>query len=151
MSILGWIIAIAGAFGIGVYASRVGWSKLKQGGACVLLWIICSTIFGGGGDGGLKKASQEYVLQRLKSPSTATFLSYANSDDFGDFLKNEYNLNLKDNCDAVMIEVESTNGFGGRVRNSFIVFFRDGEAVDMIDADADFEKVRAAVNYLDLI
>ena len=48
MSILGWIIAIAGAFGIGIYASRAGWSKLKQGGAVILLWIICSTIFGGG-------------------------------------------------------------------------------------------------------
>lgn len=102
-------------------------------------------------DGGLKQAGMEFVLQRLKSPSTATFISYGNSDVCRELLRTEFNIILKNNCDAVSIEVEATNGFGGRNREVYLVFFKDGKAIDMIDGDATTEKIRRAVSYLDLI
>ena len=147
MTILGYfILGAVGAFFWGLKS----WSKFKRIACIVVTFLVCSFIFSDN-DGGLKTAGQNYILQQLKNPSTATFLSYTSSDDVRDFLEKKWSIKLKDNCDAVIIEVESTNGFGGRVKDSFIVFFKDGKAIDMIDGDSDRDKVRMAVNYLGLI
>ena len=134
MSVLGWIISIIIAVIIFGYAENEQWAGWKKWGAIFILYIVCSNIFSSG-DSGLEKAGQKYILQQLNSPSTANFLSYTSSSAVRKQVKSEWGIKLKDNCDIVMIEVEGTNGFGGRVRTTYAVFFKDGEPVDMVDAD----------------
>lgn len=134
MSALGWFLGAAAIWGVDAFAKKSGWSKLKRCGSIVLILAICYGVFGNGSSG-LEKAGQEYILQRLKSPSTANFLSYTSSSTVKKYVLEEWDFNLKDNWDIVMIEVEATNGFGGRNRTTYAVFFKDGEPQDMLDAD----------------
>ena len=159
-----WSIILGISLLIGLFIIKVkrGWSDTKYGiilfSIVLILYIIPPAITGISNnyngrddDGGLKQAGMEFVLQRLKSPSTATFISYVNSDACREILRTEFNIILKNNCDAVSIEVEATNGFGGRNREEYLIFFKDGKAIDMIGGDATTEKIRRAVSYLDLI
>lgn len=81
----------------------------------------------------LLKAGQQYILNNLKSPSTAVFLShYTAQDTKQSFIDN--GIEFQPYQDVMMIEVEGTNGFGGRETATYIVFYVDGEPIDMMDA-----------------
>ena len=72
---------------------------------------------------------KEYILDRVNSPSTTTFLSYKNVDS----LLKEWGVEMDSNHHAMLIEFEATNAFGGRVRKSWCIFYLNGNAVDHAD------------------
>ena len=81
----------------------------------------------------LLKAGQQYILNNLRSPSTAVFIShYTAQDTKQSFI--DSGIEFQPYQDVMMIEVEGTNGFGGRETVTYIVFYVDGEPIDMIDA-----------------
>lgn len=75
---------------------------------------------------------QKFILRQVKSPSTTVFLSY--NDNVESLLK-EWGINFEKKHDALLIEFETTNGFGGRVRKSLCVFYVNGNPVDYADGD----------------
>lgn len=81
----------------------------------------------------LLKAGQHYILDNLKSPSTAVFIShYTAQDTKQSFIDN--GIEFKPYQDVMMIEVEGTNGYGGRETVTYIVFYVDGKPISMMDA-----------------
>lgn len=130
MGIFGWLLTGAAIGLIWKYATENQWSNGKKwiGIIAVLFLSFCCS------GNTLKSKGVEYVLDNLKSPSSADFLSYTDSKDVRKLIKKEYNIKYDKDCDIIMLEVEATNGFGGRVRDTYIVLFKDGEAIDMCDA-----------------
>lgn len=130
MGIFGWLLT-GGAIGlIWYYATENQWSNGKKWIGIIAVLFLSFTCSGDS----LKSKGQEYVLENLKSPSSADFFSYTDSKEIRKLIKNEYNIKYDKDYDIIMLGVEATNGFGGRVREDYIVVFKDGEAVDMVDA-----------------
>lgn len=146
MSFLGWVIASLIAWQIYSYANKNQWAFWKKLTAISIVFYICMNVFGDK----LEDAGKEYILQHLKSPSSATFHSYTESSIVKETIEENWGIELKDNCDIVLIEVEATNGFGGRERVEYAVFFKDGEPIDMINADGlTKSKIQAVFSWLD--
>ena len=75
---------------------------------------------------------KEFILRQVNSPSTTTFLSY---NDKVEGLLREWGVTLEEKHDALMIEFETTNALGGRIRKTLCVFYVNGIPVDYADAD----------------
>ena len=75
---------------------------------------------------------KEFILGQVNSPSTTTFLSY---NDKVEGLLREWGVTLEEKHDALMIEFETTNALGGRIRKTLCVFYVNGIPVDYADAD----------------
>lgn len=80
----------------------------------------------------LLEKGKEYVLRQVNSPSTTTFLSY---NDKVEGLLREWGVTLEEKHDALMIEFETTNALGGRIRKNLCVFYVNGIPVDYADGD----------------
>lgn len=80
----------------------------------------------------LLEKGKEYVLRQVYSPSTTTFLSY---NDKVEGLLREWGVTLEEKHDALMIEFETTNALGGRVRKNLCIFYVNGNPVDYADGD----------------
>lgn len=80
----------------------------------------------------LLEKGKEYVLRQVNSPSTTTFLSY---NDKVEGLLREWGVTLEEKHDALMIEFETTNALGGRVRKNLCVFYVNGNPIDYADGD----------------
>lgn len=75
---------------------------------------------------------KEFILRQVNSPSTTTFLSY---NDKVEGLLREWGVTLEEKHDALMIEFETTNALGGRVRKNLCVFYVNGNPIDYADGD----------------
>ena len=80
----------------------------------------------------LLEKGKEYVLRQVNSPSTTTFLSY---NDKVEGLLREWGVTLEEKHDALMIEFETTNALGGRVRKNLCIFYVNGNPIDYADGD----------------
>lgn len=146
MSFFGWVITFILAWLIYGYAQNNQWGFWKKLVAISITYFICNSIFGDN----LEDAGKDYILQHLKSPSSAKFHSYTGSSTVKETIEENWGIEFKDNCDIVLIEVEATNSFGGRERVEYAVFFKDGEPIDMIDADGlTKSKIQAVFSWLD--
>ena len=143
--ILMMIPAAIVAFMIILYAQRKGWSlsiqKVVGWIGFILTFFLVYTIstevddsssssYSYSSSDPLLEKGKEYILQHLKSPSTAVFLSYISADDMRRQCKKK-NISYKTNCDIIAHRVEATNGFGGRDNELYFVFFKDGVPVGM--------------------
>lgn len=91
----------------------------------------------------------EYVRSQLNSPSTAVFHGFVRAEKFREITYTEWGITLPSNCDIVIIDVEATNGLGGRIRTNYAVFFKNGQPIDMIDAsELDNMKLRQAISWM---
>ena len=77
------------------------------------------------------KDGYAYVVDRLKSPTTAQLLSVVNKDKFRNFIKQECNINLPDGLEAECYEISAQNGFGAHLKSRYIVFFWHGKPIHM--------------------
>lgn len=82
----------------------------------------------------LVQRGKAFILDQVISPSTTTFISHTSSDKI-EALLCQWGVQLEEKHDALMIEIETTNGFGGRVRKNLCVFFVNGNPVEYADAD----------------
>lgn len=80
----------------------------------------------------LLEKGKEFVLRQVNSPSTTTFLSY---NDKVEGLLREWGVTLEEKHDALMIEFETTNALGGRVRKNLCIFYVNGNPIDYADGD----------------
>ena len=68
----------------------------------------------------------EFVLDRLKSPSSAKLISCVDKDGMKVILDNlDVKLNLS--ITAEMYDFDAQNSFGSMIRESYVVFFKNGE------------------------
>lgn len=158
------IVEILAGLGVGaivaVIGDRRGWSNIKR----IVVALVLAVLFflpnflpdsflpsqnsNSSGDK-LVDIAAEYVRSQLKSPSTAVFHSFVKSEKFREIAKAEWNVTLPSNCDIVIIDVEATNGFGGRNRTDYAVFFKNGQPIDMIDSqELNGEKLRRAISWM---
>lgn len=79
----------------------------------------------------LLEKGKEFILRQVNSPSTTIFLSY--SDEVKGILT-EWGVKLEEKHDALLIEFETTNALGGRIRKSLCIFYLNGIPVDYADA-----------------
>ena len=82
----------------------------------------------------LLQRGQSYILNQLGNPSTATFISHTSSDKVESLLR-EWGVTLEEKHDAILIEVEGSNAYGGRVRKNYCVFFVNGNPIDYADSE----------------
>lgn len=117
-------------------------------------WMLCCAVVFGllqmcdGKEDKLIDAGKEYVLSNLNAPSSAVFLSHASSSKCRKVLE-DWGITMEDRHDVITLEVEAENGFGGRIRKNFMVFFVNGNAVDMEDAtEVNKTNVKVLINNL---
>lgn len=82
----------------------------------------------------LVERGQRFILNQLNDPSSAKFISSTSSDKIESLLIS-WGVTLEEKHDAIMLEVEGSNAYGGRVRKSYCVFFVNGNPIDYADAD----------------
>ena len=70
----------------------------------------------------LVERGQRFILNQLNDPSSAKFISSTSSDKIESLLIS-WGVTLEEKHDAIMLEVEGSNAYGGRVRKSYCVFF----------------------------
>ena len=146
MSFWGYVVFIIATFIIWSYGEGNQWSSTKRIITIVIASFICYTIFGNN----LLQTGEDYIKEHLKSPSSAIFHSYTTSRAVKKKIKAEWGMELPKNCDIVMMDVEAENGFGGRTRTTYAVFFKDKEPVDMIDADGlNKMKLNTVLSWID--
>ena len=146
MSFWGYLVFIIATLIIWNYGKNNQWSSTKSYITIVIASFICYTIFGNN----LHQAGEDYILEHLKSPSSAIFHSHTSSRTVKKKIKADWGIELPKNCDIILIDVEAENGFGGRNRTTYAVFFKDKEPVDMIDADGlNKMKLNSVLSWLD--
>ncbi len=82
----------------------------------------------------LVERGQRFILNQLNNPSSAKFISSTSSDKIESLLIS-WGVTLEEKHDAIMLEVEGSNAYGGRVRKSYCVFFVNGNPIDYADAE----------------
>lgn len=82
----------------------------------------------------LVERGQRFILNQLNDPSSAKFISSTSSDKIESLLIS-WGATLEEKHDAIMLEVEGSNAYGGRVRKSYCVFFVNGNPIDYADAE----------------
>ena len=95
----------------------------------------------------IKSTGYDYVLYHLKSPSTAVLVDYFYPDVMKESFK-KIGFEMKNNQCAAMYDIEATNGLGGRVRKKYVVFFQDGEPIDLCDAKMITRNAIPTVEYV---
>lgn len=82
----------------------------------------------------LVERGQTFLLNQLNNPSTAKFLSYTPNDKVEELLIS-WGVTLEEKHDVIMLEVEGSNVYGGKISKTYCVFFVNGNPVDYADAD----------------
>lgn len=82
----------------------------------------------------LVERGQTFILNQLNNPSTAKFLSYTPNDKVEALLRS-WGVTLEEKHDVIMLEVEGSNAYGGRISKTYCVFFVNGNPIDYADAD----------------
>ena len=82
----------------------------------------------------LVERGQRCILNQLNDPSSAKFISSTSSDKIESLLIS-WGVTLEEKHDAIMLEVEGSNAYGGRVRKSYCIFFVNGNPIDYADAE----------------
>jgi uncharacterized protein (TIGR02145 family) len=77
--------------------------------------------------------SQNFVLNRLKSPYTCTFVDFLSNTETKELL-NRNLFNLKECTDATRVTVNAQNSFGAYIRSDYFVFFKDCKPCTMIES-----------------
>ena len=95
----------------------------------------------------LFESGKSYVLNQLKSPSTAVFQSYIDADKFRKHLKDNFDISYPSNCEITVLEVEATNGFGGRDRVNYVVFYKDGNPIGVSELELGTTALRQAITW----
>lgn len=95
----------------------------------------------------IKSTGYNFVLYQLKSPSTAVLVDYFDPNVMRESF-NKIGFEMKNNQCAAMYDVEATNSFGGRVRKKYVVFFQDGEPIDLCDAEMITRNAIPTVEYV---
>lgn len=107
----------------------------------VALIIGFSSCGGGSSSGRLnskEQAGYSFVLKRLKSPSSANLIEHGYGDKFKKAVETAIHGTLPSCITVGYYEIEAQNSFGGMVRDSYWVFYRNGvpchvETSDNID------------------
>lgn len=111
----------------------------------VLMLLLASC--GSSSSSSIKSAGYNFVLNQLKSPSTAVLVDYFDPDVMKESFK-KIGFEMKSNQCAAMYDVEATNGFGGRGRKKYVVFFQNGEPIDLCDAEMITRNAIPTVEYV---
>ena len=100
----------------------------------------------------LYESGRKAVLNKLNAPTTAVILSYVNSEKMKPFYEEYLGVKLKDYQDITGFEVEAENGFGGRVRNKFFVYYVDKHPIDVAEEETAFNPNKSiTLNALNVI
>ncbi|MFN5032877.1 MAG: hypothetical protein ACK5FX_11720, partial [Flavobacteriia bacterium] len=100
----------------------------------------------------LQLTTIDYVVKRLKSPSSANVIKYNNPDQTKELLNKSGNyLPNCDNVCATMLTVDAQNGFGAFIRSTYVLFFKDNSPcfltdVKEIDAARQSQNTYGAMN-----
>jgi hypothetical protein len=96
----------------------------------------------------LKEMTINYIVNRLKSPSTASIVSYKNSVNTKEMLNESRNyLEYCEGFYATTLTVDAQNSFGAYVRSDYILFFKDYEPCHFEDIRS-IDKARQSMSAL---
>jgi hypothetical protein len=94
----------------------------------------------------LKSTTINYVVNRLRSPSTANVVNYNNPEITRQMLNKSGNyLPNCDNVCATMLTVDAQNGFGAYIRSTYVLFFKDNSPCHLEDV-RDIDEARQSQN-----
>ena len=82
----------------------------------------------------LVQRGKTFISNQLGNPSGISFISHTSSDNVEALLR-EWGVTLEEKHDAILIEVEGSNVYGGRVRKNYCVFFVNGNPIDYADSE----------------
>jgi uncharacterized protein (TIGR02145 family) len=77
--------------------------------------------------------SQNFVLNRIKIPSTCKFVGFLSNTETKELLNSNF-FNLKECTDATRVTVNAQNSFGAYIRSDYFVFFKDCKPCTMIES-----------------
>ncbi len=80
-----------------------------------------------------KTLSQNFVLNRLKSPYTSTFVGFLSNTETKELLNSNL-FDLKECTDVTRVTVNAQNSFGAYIKSDYFVFFKDCKPCTMIEA-----------------
>lgn len=72
------------------------------------------------------EAGWKFLCKRLKSPSSAKLVSYVDKENMKDVLK-KADIQLDPCITAEMYDYDAQNSFGAIIRDSYVVFFKNGK------------------------
>ena len=81
----------------------------------------------------LLERGKQFILDKVRSPSSTVFISSVSSEDTEKILT-DWGVKLEDKHDVIMLEFETVNGFGGKVREMACIFFVNKNPIDYADA-----------------
>lgn len=82
----------------------------------------------------LVQRGKTFISNQLGNPSGISFISHTPSDNVEALLR-EWGVTFEEKHDAILIEVEGSNVYGGRVRKNYCVFFVNGNPIDYADSE----------------
>ena len=82
----------------------------------------------------LVQRGRTFISNQLGNPSDISFISHTSNDNVEALLR-EWGVTLEEKHDAILIEVEGSNVYGGRVRKNYCVFFVNGNPIDYADSE----------------
>ena len=82
----------------------------------------------------LVQRGKTFISNQLGNPSDISFISHTSNDNVEALLR-EWGVTLEEKHDAILIEVEGSNVYGGRVRKNYCVFFVNGNPIDYADSE----------------
>lgn len=82
----------------------------------------------------LVQRGKTFISNQLGNPSDISFISHSSNDNVEALLR-EWGVTLEEKHDAILIEVEGSNVYGGRVRKNYCVFFVNGNPIDYADSE----------------
>ena len=100
----------------------------------MLAAIFCAISCGNTKENSLINKGEDFILDQVLSPSSTIFLSTTPSDIVED-LFTQWGVEIEEKHDIIMIEFETANAIGGKVRKSYCIFFVDGEPIDFADSE----------------
>lgn len=129
-------------------------TDMKTFGKNIVTFVICVWMLSkcmGCGESGMRSDGRNYIRSIARDPSSVEFVSYTSAREVRALLKEEWNIDLDDKYDIIIFDIEATNGFGGRNRESYAVFYVDGEPKKHMDAsEINGMNIRTVIEYLDI-
>lgn len=95
---------------------------------CIVALVLL--ILSACGGASYDKKGWEFVLNHLKSPSSAKLVSYVDKNGMKEVFK-KADIKLAPCITAEMYDCDAQNGFGAMIRESYVVFFKNGKPCHM--------------------
>lgn len=104
---------------------------------CIVIITIC---FGSCGNSTQNSSTYDsaglrYVVNRLKTPSTAKLNAYIDKNGMREICR-QSNLPIYSGLELELFEVDGQNAFGAIIRSTFVVFYWRGEPIHMEEGES---------------